>query len=66
MPIRVSVERFQCEGHGICVRVAPELFRLDDEGRAETILEEVPDALRLKALLAERQCPAEAIIVRES
>ena len=65
MTITARVEWSQCEGHGLCARVAPELFRLEADGKAYTILDEVPAALRLKALLAERQCPTEAIAVHE-
>ncbi|MEA2641838.1 MAG: sterol 14alpha-demethylase [Chloroflexota bacterium] len=65
MAIHTSIDFDECEGHGICARVAPEIFKIDEDGNTEILLEEVPEALRLKLQLAERQCPVQAISVWE-
>ena len=63
MSIIASVEWEECLGNGICARVAPEIFALDEQGMATVILGEIPEALFAKATLAMRQCPTQAISV---
>ena len=65
MPLRASIDWDECEGHGICARVAPEIFSCDEEGNSDVLLEEIPEALRAKAMLAMRQCPTQCISVWE-
>jgi ferredoxin len=65
MTIRASIDFDECEGHGICARVASEIFKVDEDGNAEVLLEVVPPELRAKAMLAMRQCPTQAISVAE-
>lgn len=63
MAITATIDWDKCEGNGVCARVAPEIFTVDDQGNSDVILEEVPENLRAKALLAQRQCPTQAISV---
>jgi ferredoxin len=65
MAIRASIDWDECEGHGICARVAPEIFSCDEQGNSDVLLEEIPENLRAKALLAQRQCPTQCISVWE-
>jgi ferredoxin len=65
MTIVASVDFDECEGHGTCARLAPEIFRMDENGNVEVLLEEVPAELEAKAMLAMRQCPTQAISVAE-
>jgi len=65
MTIKATINWDECEGHGICARVAPEIFSCDDDGNSDVIVDEVPEALRAKAMLAMRQCPVQAISVWE-
>ena len=49
----------------VCARVAPEVFSVDADGNSDVLLDQVPPELRLKAMLAMRQCPTNAISVWE-
>ena len=64
MALKVTVDAEMCEGNGICARVAPEIFTV--AAVATVNMETVPEALRLKAMLAARQCPAAAIKLIEA
>lgn len=59
--MRVEVDRERCEGHGMCERTAPEIFRLDDEGELEILVDEVPSDLQSKAVAATMACPMAAL-----
>jgi len=61
--MRVSVDRDRCQGHARCVLVAPDLFDLDGETRAEVMADPVPDELDGFARDAAEGCPEEAISV---
>ena len=60
--MRVEVDRQQCDATGFCVRIAPDLFTLDDEdGLVRAKLAQVPADLEDAALEAEAACPTSAI-----
>ncbi len=64
--MRVRVDAGKCQGHTLCHRVAPELFRLrEEDGHSEVIVSEVPKGLEEKARKAMRGCPEEAISIDE-
>lgn len=65
MAIKASIDWDECEGHGICARVAAEIFSCDEQGTANVLLDEIPETLRAKAMLAMKQCPVQAISVWE-
>ena len=54
------VDRDLCIGCGLCASVAPEIFEMDDEGKAITLVEETEDAAAQEAADA---CPVGAITV---
>jgi ferredoxin len=59
--IRVEVDRDLCIGSGDCVATVPEVFELDDEGKA-IVLD--PDAAATDDIVeAGRNCPVTAIFV---
>jgi ferredoxin len=63
--MKVSVDLELCQGHAVCVRVAPLVFDLDeDTGQSSVRIAELV-ALDLvdKALLAAEGCPERAIMV---
>jgi len=39
--MRVRIDRELCQGHGECAVEAPQVFRLDAEGRLEVLAEEI-------------------------
>ena len=64
--MRVRVDANKCQGHTLCNRVAPELFRLrEEDGHSEVLIAEVPKELEEKARKAVRGCPEEAISIDE-
>ena len=65
MAIKASIDWDKCEGNGVCARVAPEIFSVDADGNSDVLMEEVPENLRAKEMLAMRQCPTNAISVVE-
>lgn len=65
MALKASIDWDKCEGNGVCARVAPEIFTVDEQGNSDVVLDEVPGTLRAKAMLAMRQCPTQAISVTE-
>jgi len=54
-----------CLGHGMCVKIAPEVFRLDRWGCVEVIQKTVPDELVPRARIAVYRCPAKALLINE-
>ena len=67
--MKVVLDLDLCQGHGVCVEEAPEIFRLDDDGagygRVELLLAEPPEALRASLERAARYCPNRVITLVE-
>ncbi|WEH12970.1 ferredoxin [Streptomyces sp. VNUA24] len=59
----LDLDHDRCEGHGLCEQVAPEVYRLDDEGALELLVTEVPPELLAKAEAGARTCPVAALRV---
>lgn len=68
--MKVLLDLDLCQGHGVCVAEAPEIFRLDDAGagygRVALLLPEPPESLRASLELAARYCPNRVITIVES
>jgi len=64
-PQTVRVDREACQGHALCMREAPEIFDIDDEGLAFTLVDVVPSDQLEAAQAAERACPEMAITLTE-
>jgi ferredoxin len=58
---RIDLDELRCEGHGLCESVAPDIYRLDDEGELEILLEVVPEELKARAEAGARVCPVAAL-----
>ena len=64
--MRVRVDHDLCEANGVCVRLVPEVFELDDDDRLR-LKQEPPESLRSRLAEAVRRCPKQALaIVDES
>jgi sterol 14-demethylase len=64
--LRVRVDLDLCQGHGVCVSEAPEVFALDPKELKVRVLDEQPvPALRAKVEAAVRHCPTRAISIVE-
>jgi sterol 14-demethylase len=61
--LRIRVDLDLCKGHANCMAEAPEIFRVDDQGRLTLLAENPPAELTEKAKAAEKYCPARAIKV---
>ena len=58
--MRLRVDRDLCESNGVCVRLVPEVFALDDDDRLR-LDEHPPEALRARLEGAVRRCPKQAL-----
>jgi ferredoxin len=60
--VRLVIRTEQCEGHGRCYDIAPELVQPDSEGHAELIGRGgVPAEQHAAAAAAVRNCPERAL-----
>jgi ferredoxin len=58
---RIMVDRGRCEGHGLCEQTAPDVFRLDDDGRLDLAHEQIDAAQEALVSAAIRVCPVAAL-----
>ena len=63
--MRVVVDRTLCESNGVCARLAPEVFVVDDDDRLQIKLPRPPEALRERVEHAVRRCPKLALSILE-
>jgi ferredoxin len=61
--MRVTVDQDLCEGNGLCVKAAPEVFELGDDDKAQVLIERPGEELRARVETAARRCPRQAIRV---
>ncbi len=60
--MKLKLDRDLCQGHGVCVTEAPEVFRLaEPSGELEVLEEEPAESLRAEVELAVRYCPTRAL-----
>lgn len=57
------VDKDTCIGCGLCTSVCPEVFEMDDDGKAKASQNKIADNLVDSAKDAEIQCPVSAITV---
>jgi ferredoxin len=63
--VRVHIKEDECQGHGNCEMVCPEVFSADEQGFAVVENAEVPAALEDTVRLAESRCPERAIQIED-
>ncbi|MEA2978285.1 MAG: 4Fe-4S single cluster domain [Alphaproteobacteria bacterium] len=62
--LNVAVDHGKCQGYGACVKIAPEVFRLNANNNAEAgNVAAAPDEVVLKAA---RCCPYRAVTVTDA
>lgn len=61
--MKAYVDKDTCIGCGLCPAVCPEIFEMEDDGKAVASKGEVPENLLSSAKEAEEQCPVTAITV---
>ncbi len=59
--MKVSVDDQRCRGHGVCVTLCPEVFRLTDDGYSVAISSDVPAGSESATREAIECCPEQAI-----
>jgi ferredoxin len=59
--MRVVVNRDRCEGNAVCVKTAPEVFKLDDDDYAMVVADPVPVAQETLVERAITWCPRAAL-----
>lgn len=64
MSYRIVIDRVKCQGIGACVSAAPDVFEIDNEGKAIVINIEGADDDTI--LAAAEACPLEAISIYDS
>jgi ferredoxin len=63
--MRVIVDRTLCESNGVCARLVPEVFTVDDDDRLQIKQERPAEALRERVEHAVRRCPKLALSIVE-
>ncbi|WP_125154585.1 ferredoxin [Clostridium rectalis] len=63
--MKAYVDKDTCIGCGLCPGIAPEVFEMDDDGKAKTIVDQVPEKSQDSSKEAEESCPVNAIEVSE-
>ncbi|WP_099021077.1 ferredoxin [Mycolicibacterium palauense] len=65
MTKKIEVDFELCEANGVCMGILPEVFELDDEDFLHVLSDEVTPENEAKVREAVRQCPRQAISIRE-
>lgn len=64
--MRVVVDPLVCEANGVCERLAPEVFALDDADELEILQPEPPEHLQDKVRAAVDGCPKLALRLEDA
>ncbi len=59
--MKLKVNQDVCIGCGACQAIAPDVFEINDEGFAQTKVEEIPEEALNDAIDAKEGCPVSAI-----
>ncbi|CAJ1499601.1 ferredoxin [[Mycobacterium] burgundiense] len=62
---KVEVDFELCEANGVCMGIIPEVFELDDDDYLHVLTDEVTPENEEQIREAVRQCPRQAITIRE-
>ncbi len=63
--MKVVVDFDLCESNAVCMDVAPEIFKVDDDDMLHILIEKPPAEMRGKLEEAVRLCPRQAISIQE-
>jgi len=64
--MKVNVDYGRCEGHAVCVGLAPNVFEIGDDDEQVRIINDTPDdADQSNVILAAKRCPMVAIKVTD-
>jgi ferredoxin len=66
MAVRIHVDRDLCEANAVCVRTAPDMFKVDDADKLHVLVDTLSgDEQMEKAKAAVRRCPRRALSLVE-
>jgi ferredoxin len=63
--MKIRIDKAACVGNARCAAVAPEIYKLDDDGYIAVAEIDVPAGLEEKARRGARACPERIIVVEE-
>jgi ferredoxin len=63
--MRIHVDYDLCEANAVCVRTAPDIFRVDDTDKLHLLIATPGPELMDKVHAAVRRCPRRALSLRE-
>ncbi len=63
--MRIVVDRDLCESNAVCVRLAPELFVVDEDDKMRLLVEHPAGEQVEKARTAVKRCPRNALSIVE-
>lgn len=61
--MKAIVDKDTCISCGLCTEVCPDVFDMDDDGKATATVDEVPKSSQESAKEAADGCPVSAIVV---
>jgi len=61
--MKAYVDKDGCIACGLCTEVCPEIFSMEDDGKAGASNEEIAENLITSAKAAEEECPVSVITV---
>jgi len=59
--MNLKVDKDICIGCGACAAICPDVFEIDDDGLAKSIVDVVPEEVNEDAIDAKEGCPVDAI-----
>ena len=70
MTLRIAIDRELCQGHGVCMDEAPDVFlvieRAGDYAQTSLLTETPPEEMRARVEAAVRHCPNRALRIIET
>lgn len=63
--MRVVIDELLCEGHALCMGIAPDIFQVGDDDMGRVVMDEIPEDRRPDVANAVRSCPKQAISIQE-
>ena len=59
--MHILVDRDRCESNGLCVKILPSVFEIDDSDELVLLDESPPESFRSQVEEAVRKCPKQAL-----
>ena len=63
--MKIVVDYDLCEANAICMDIAPEIFKVDENDELQILVEKPPEELRSRVEEAVRLCPRQAISIQK-